>query len=84
MGDLMTKYFIDAQGNYIGGFDGALPPAGAIEIQAPPAHGLDKWDGAEWIPYVPPTAPKPETVADLKAALIAKGVITQADVDAMK
>ena len=80
----MTKYYRDAQGNYIGGFDGALPPAGAIEIAQPPNHGLDKWDGAKWIPYIVPPASKPETVADLKAALIAKGILTQADVDAVK
>ena len=31
-----------------------------------------------------PVMPKQETVADLKAMLIAKGVLTQADVDAVK
>ena len=45
----MTKYFVDAQGNYLGGFDGATPPAGAVEVGSPPSNGNDKWDGAKWV-----------------------------------
>lgn len=26
----MTKYFVDSNGAYLGGFDGAEPPSGAI------------------------------------------------------
>ena len=48
-----TKHFADIDGNYIGGFgDGAEPPKGAISTTAP-HHGLDKWDGGGWVPYVP-------------------------------
>lgn len=47
----MTKYFIDVNGNYIGGFDGATPPEGSIEVAIPPDHGLDRWDGKQWITY---------------------------------
>lgn len=47
----MTKYYIDQEGNYLGGFEGAKAPDGAIEIEAPPNHALDKWDGNQWIPY---------------------------------
>lgn len=47
-----TLYFIDKQGNYLGGFDGAQPPSGAIQIAQPPNDGRDKWDGMQWIPYV--------------------------------
>ena len=50
----MTKYFIDSMGNYLGGFDGANPPEGAIEIESPPNHGYDKWDGKKWILHTPP------------------------------
>ena len=81
----MTRYFIHPRGNYIGGFDGADPPVGAIEIAAPPKHGLDKWDfnAQAWLPYVPPLPLK--TKADkILIALVAKGVIKQADVDAIK
>jgi hypothetical protein len=45
----MTKYFVDAVGNYLGGFDGAGPQAGAIEVPNPPAHGLDVWDGVTFL-----------------------------------
>lgn len=47
-----TLYFVDAQGNYLGGFDGTLPDGEAIQIAAPPNDGRDKWDGKQWIPYV--------------------------------
>src|SRR3990167_5233342 len=43
---------------------------------------IDRWVAAEPPPPVPqPLRPKQETVTDLKAALIAKGILTQADLD---
>lgn len=45
----MTQYFRDVLGNYLGGFDGATPPNGSIEIPAPPESGTDKWNGTAWI-----------------------------------
>ena len=53
VGAMTTKYYSDAQGNYIGGYDGAEPPAGAIERPSPPDHGFDLWDGAQWSPNMP-------------------------------
>jgi hypothetical protein len=52
---VVTKYFIDAQGNYIGGFNGVEPPEGSIEVNAPPPHGWQKWDfdNQEWLPLTP-------------------------------
>jgi hypothetical protein len=44
----MTKYFVDIEGNYIGGFDGATPPEGSIEVANPPEFGGDFWDGTQW------------------------------------
>ena len=44
----MTRYYRDAAGNYLGGFDGAAPPLGAIEVSVPPANARMKWDGARW------------------------------------
>lgn len=44
----MTKYYVDQDGNYLGGFDGAEPPSGSIEVDNPPEHGLDVWDGEKW------------------------------------
>jgi hypothetical protein len=50
----MTKYFIDTQGKYIGGFDGAEPPAGSIEVPSPPGHAKQLWDAEnkQWLPLV--------------------------------
>lgn len=45
-------YFVDKQGNYLGGFDGSLPDGEAIQIAQPPNDGRDKWDGKQWIPFV--------------------------------
>lgn len=51
----MTKYFVDAGGKYLGGFDGTTPPAGAIEVPFAPDHALDTWDGTKYVVH-PPTA----------------------------
>jgi hypothetical protein len=40
----MTTFYRDAAGNYLGGFDGASPPIGAIEVPFPPSDGRMKWD----------------------------------------
>lgn len=53
----MTKYFVTIDGTYLGGFDGALPPTGSIEVPTPPAHGHDTWNGTTWI-AAPPTREK--------------------------
>jgi len=52
----MTKYFVDANGAYIGGFDGAEPPEGAIEVPIAPDDARQKWDGNGWSD-VPPARP---------------------------
>lgn len=44
----MTKYYVDDEGNYIGGFDGAEPPAGAIEVPHPPEHASNVWNDGRW------------------------------------
>lgn len=38
------KYYIDAAGNYLGGFDGAEPPKWSIEVPEPPADAGQIWD----------------------------------------
>lgn len=50
----MTKYYVDTNGNYLGGFDGvgAIPPVNSIEVPDPPEHaefftwnfGTSLWD----------------------------------------
>lgn len=45
----MIKYYVDAQGNYLGSFDGAEPPAGAIEVEYPPLTAKEIWFDGQWI-----------------------------------
>jgi hypothetical protein len=68
----MTKYFIDSDGNYIGGFEGADPPEGSIEVPNAPDHALDKWNGSAWIPYTPTVSPIDQLTAAVKALPVAK------------
>lgn len=42
----MTKFFVKENGSYIGGFDGAEPPSGAIEISDAPDDARQIWDFA--------------------------------------
>ena len=44
----MTKYFVDHAGNYIGAFDGAEPPKGAIEVPSAPEDARQPWLGDSW------------------------------------
>lgn len=48
----MTKFYVNADGKYLGGFDGALPPVGSFEVPTAPADAMMTWDGSKWI--VPP------------------------------
>lgn len=47
----MTKFYIDSEGNYLGGFEGCEPDGG-IEIDTPPSHGWQKYDldNSVWLP----------------------------------
>ena len=44
----MTKYFVDSNGAYLGGFDGAEPPDSAIEVPEAPEDARQVWDGKAW------------------------------------
>lgn len=50
------KYYVDQTGAYLGGWD-ANPPAGAIEVAAPPEDARQVWTGSEWgpVPITPAT-----------------------------
>jgi len=50
--DLVTKFYIDADGNYLGGYSQGNDaiPANAIEVDAPPAHGWQKYADGAWLP----------------------------------
>ncbi|MER8641006.1 hypothetical protein [Mesorhizobium sp. M1252] len=75
----MTKYFVDDTGAYLGGFDGAEPPEGALEVPSAPADARQIWDGSSWSAQVidlPPITPR-----QLRLTLLSIG-ITEAQVDA--
>lgn len=46
---MTTRYFRDADGNYVGGYDGVEPPDWAIEVPFPPESGAQKWNGEKWV-----------------------------------
>lgn len=52
-----TKFYIDASGNYLGGFSEGNPsiPVGAIEVQSPPPHAWQIYDTVNnvWLPLTP-------------------------------
>jgi hypothetical protein len=90
----MSKYFVDAVGNYLGAFDGAKQPNNSVEVATPPQHALDKFQDGEWIAYTPPEPTAAEELAssdagmarmteDLIDTLITKGVISSADLPQM-
>ena len=69
---MTTKYYVDAAGGYLGGFVGAEPPAGAIEVAEPPANGSDIWDGKQFKP-APPTVPERVPMLSAHLELLAAG-----------
>jgi hypothetical protein len=63
LGDNMTKYYVNSEGSYLGGFDGLEPPEGALEIPKPPDHAGQKWNGEKYI------EPAEQIIARLEGAL---------------
>ena len=61
----MIRYFVDTNGDYIGGYEGAEPPEGAIEIAAPPEHAADKMVGGVWV-----KAPQPPDLITFNALFL--------------
>ena len=47
------KYYRNADGDYLGGWDNN-PPVDAIEVPEPPGHARQKWDdvNSNWLPLV--------------------------------
>jgi len=70
----MTKYYVDNAGAYIGGFDGANPPAGAVEVPTPPADARQVWSGNAW----QAVELSPYDTATLNAALTEPGSVVRA------
>lgn len=57
----LMKYYVDAAGSYLGGWD-ASPPAGAIEVPTAPEDARQVWDGQAWSPL-----PSPDIITAIKA-----------------
>lgn len=53
----MQKFYVDKDGKYIGSYDGANPPEGAIEVETAPKDSKDVWSGREWLLAHPPNLP---------------------------
>jgi hypothetical protein len=70
-----TRYLVDSQGAYLGGFAGAALPPGAIEVPAAPADARQIWDGLAWSPVPAPPLP---AISDRQFAhgLAKRGIIT--------
>ena len=51
---MTTKFYVTKAGAYLGGYDGAEPGKGAVEVAYPPDHAGQIWDGKKWLAYVPP------------------------------
>lgn len=45
-----TRYYVNEDGAYIGGFAGVEPPVGAIEVPSAPEDYRQIWSGEEWLP----------------------------------
>jgi hypothetical protein len=40
----MTKYYVDTDGKYLGGFEGCEPPENSVEVSAAPDHASQAWN----------------------------------------
>jgi hypothetical protein len=65
--DINTKYYIDSNNKYIGGFAGSEAPPGAIEVPLPPDNAHQEWNGSGWLSYV--SVPSDIHVAWFRSAL---------------
>lgn len=57
MTENFMRYYVDADGNYLGGWDNN-PPQESIEVPEPPVDARQKWNGDSWgeIPASPEEA----------------------------
>lgn len=62
----MTKYYVDIDGNYLGGFDGVRPPSGSLEVPNPPEDGRSKWVDGSW---GDPVLSNEEQIAELEGSI---------------
>lgn len=71
-----TKYYVDDSGAYLGGFAGAEPPEGAIEVPTAPSDGRDIYKDGAWRPYVDaPAVPQRVTRRQARQALFLSNLL---------
>jgi hypothetical protein len=73
---VMTKYYVDTDGTYLGGFDGAEPPDGAIEVTTAPQDARQIWSDGTW-GAIPVTVPDRVSANQFGKQLIAAGLMDQ-------
>lgn len=76
----MTKYFVDVSGAYIGGFDGADPPLGSIEVPVAPEDARQIWHTlTQAYGEIPPADVSSVSARQFKLQLLASGLLDQVD-----
>lgn len=75
---MRTRFYVDAEGHYIGGFAGAEPPKGAVEVPRAPEHASDKWEGGRWVSG-PSPVPHEVTTRQAREALLDNGLLAAVD-----
>ncbi|MES0049241.1 hypothetical protein [Mesorhizobium sp. M0053] len=73
---MTTKYFVDSNGRYLGGFDGADPPFGAIEVPEAPEDARQVWDRSAW--SAPPAMRQMVLKSVVQARIIDAGKMPEA------
>lgn len=73
------KYYVDAQGAYLGGWDSS-PPVGAIEVPDAPEDARQVWGGAQW-GEAQPSVPQSVTMRQARLAMLQAGILD--DVEAL-
>lgn len=82
---MTTKFYVDAEGIYLGGFAGVQPPAGAVEVPEPPedARQVYDLDMQSW-GAVPLPVPEEISRRQFYQGLAVEGFITKQEaIDAM-
>lgn len=75
---MTTKYYVDANGAYLGGFDGAEPPDGAVEVATAPQDARQIWTDGAW-GAIPVTVPDRVSSRQFGLQMIAAGIKDQVD-----
>lgn len=56
----------------------------AVEVPGPPSHGLDRWDGTQWVPHVAPRRDLDQAITDMDPLLRAVIELVPGGIEAVK